>query len=178
MALAACTRRDERESALRNIASLHDINAPRHSAAGSTFALIARPVRVVEPAGNLSGTLIFRARCGVCLNAISPSLPKLFQFFRGIFSIAWRRSRERHSPEWRPAHRQSGDWRARSSTPTFQPNFGFQFQWAGNKTEGPDFSRGIVLHCCWCLRYLGENFDFCIGRPVRGRILPRTDRAN
>src|SRR6202035_258909 len=37
---------------------------------------------------------------------------------------AGRRSRERHSPEWRPANRQSGDWRTRISTSSSQINSG------------------------------------------------------
>src|ERR1700716_1702915 len=42
------------------------------------------------------------------------------------FGLVWRRSRERHSPEWREANRQSGDWRTRNSTPSSHINFGTQ----------------------------------------------------
>jgi hypothetical protein len=101
---------------------------------------------------------------------------EIISTFRGIFSTARRRSRERHSPEWRPADRQSGDWRTQGSTPNCQINFGFHVSLAGSKSEGPDLSRGIVLHCGWCLRYLRENCCDCVGWPVRGQILPRTSR--
>jgi len=43
-----------------------------------------------------------------------------------VFGPAWRRSRERRSPEWRQASRQSGDWRTRISTPSSHINFGIQ----------------------------------------------------
>jgi hypothetical protein len=43
-----------------------------------------------------------------------------------IFITVGRRSRERHSPEWRPANRQSGDWRTGISTSSSQINFGIQ----------------------------------------------------
>jgi len=102
---------------------------------GGTFTLNARPVQGVESAGIFSGTLIFRARCGACLNAVSRSLPKLFLLFRGIFCRG----------------------RVRRKLGLFT---------------------GIVLHCCWCLKYPGESCHFCVGRPVRGRIPPRTSRAN
>jgi hypothetical protein len=45
------------------------------------------------------------------------------------FITARRRSRERHSPEWRPANRQSGDWRTRISTSSSQINFEIQVYW-------------------------------------------------
>jgi hypothetical protein len=47
-----------------------------------------------------------------------------------IFITAGRRSRERHSPEWRPAIRQSGDWRTRISISSPQIYFGIQIYWA------------------------------------------------
>ena len=57
-----------------------------------------------------------------------------------VFSFAWRRSREGHSPEWRPANRQSGDWRTR-----MQPKFPHQLRNSGLAQRMDDIQVQIQL---------------------------------
>jgi hypothetical protein len=71
------------------------------------------------------------------------------------FSSAWRRSRERRSPEWRHANRQSGDWRTQISNPSSHINFGIQanqklvsrrcanFQPSACRTHTPEIRRWL-----------------------------------
>jgi hypothetical protein len=63
----------------------------------------------------------------------------------GITSV-WRPSRERHSPEWRPANRQSGDWRTRISSPSSHTNSGIQDETLCDAvSDGPSRPGGLEL---------------------------------
>src|ERR1700682_2271013 len=71
-------------------------------------------------------------------NHVTPPRLKAFRMdstweFR--VTSSWRRSRERHSPEWRDATRPSGDWRTRISIPSAQINFGIQVEYTRTETR-------------------------------------------
>jgi hypothetical protein len=68
----------------------------------------------------------------------------------------------------------------RLANPEFNPKLPNQFQFldsVGKKRRKLNVIAWIVSRR-YRLKYLDENSCFRVGRPVRGRILPRTGRAN